>query len=625
LTENLDEILAIAGLVASLTMITILLTIVHQYLEYGLTLFLGCAIYLFIKKLVAVPTSSDISALPRFKLTISTFLVSSLLFFTLFLGSILSVVLNWGYTRPPEYFVLTAGSCGLVAFEILTSDRNASSRHLVIILIEIILIGFSLRWIPQLMFPSPINVDSWFHEAFSTQILNSGRVPAGTVYSYLPFMHLIVVTTMSLTGLSYKFSAMLSVSFSNVISLVFIFLLGKSLFDWKAGMLSALLLGVADSYIELGSMNIPFALGLFFFSFLAYVIFGLSARAPFASAFLTVLTSMVLILTHTMASAFMALFLILFWLSLELFDIIHDARFHTPQGSLVKKTVPVFFVVAMFAWWTYASGTISKLADLIRAGFNVSIWRTSEISIQYTSQISFSEHLLNVLGFLFLVGFSIIGFLFMLSRNSESKHGFAFSLSGIVLVTITFVGWLFGISGIIPSRWLYFSEFIMVIPAAVGIFLICQPFRGSRKRIGLVVFLVTIISFLMITDSLSNIDSPIYSADLTVRYALKESEMQAMYKVATIYNGTVVVDGECQGLFLFLLGRRTEDIASTLIEKTFNTPHGILVVRKEITEKPFFTQGGEIRVYNVSDFLNTLNRVYDSNEVAAFMNFTQGS
>jgi hypothetical protein len=227
---------------------------------------------------------------------------------------------------------------------------------------------------------------------FTAQILETGSIPGGYPYSNLPVMHLIIVTTSLITDLSYKFATMLSISLPHVVGLVFAFLLGRFVFDSKVGLLAALLLGVAAYWINLGMGIHPTTLALVLVAMLIYMIFKARQERSIISTCLYLLVMGVLILTHTVTALCMAILLFSFWFGFELYKKMYRDRFDVP----VTLWLAILFTVAMLSWWTYVSGHITAVAELIKYGFRIERWALAEPMVG----VSFSERLLYMLGFL---------------------------------------------------------------------------------------------------------------------------------------------------------------------------------------------------------------------------------
>jgi hypothetical protein len=399
--KTVDRNLAILGLIASLIFTLWLMLAIGRYIEIGVLAFSACAIYLAIRKRLF---PLGISSLQDLYVKLSTYLILNLLFFALFFYSIISVVQRPDlYSRPLGYFVSTAFMVAILAIEILFLPKGKAYTSF--ILIKIMLVALSLLWIPQLIFPGLIGIDPWAHQMFATKILEAGTIPGGYPYSELPVMHLIIDATSLITGLSYKFATMLSISLFHVISLIFVFLLGRFIFNSKVGLLAALLLGVAENWIAGGIQITPTTLALVIVALLIYVIFKARKGRSAILILLSLLLMAVLILTHTVTALSLAILLFFFWLSFQAYKSIYPKRFNSP----VSLYLAILFTVAMLAWWTYASGHIFTLAEVIKSGFRVELWELTEPAFEYMQTIPFSEYLLNLLGFLLFYMFSIIG------------------------------------------------------------------------------------------------------------------------------------------------------------------------------------------------------------------------
>ena len=273
ITENLDRTLAIA--VATVALIIILAivflqpTVWYRYLEAPILLLIASMVFLGVRKQLS---RSRISFPSELSAGSSTYLILNILFFGLFFYSILSVYLSpEPHSRPLGYFISTAMATAILAVEILFLPKGKASTGF--ILLKIALVALSLRFMVQLIFPEVIGVDPWWHRGLTLDMLALGHMPEGHAYSALPMMHLIISSTMLITDLSYRLSAMLSIGFFQVVSLVFVFLLGRLVQGPKIGLLAALLFGIASTNVELGFWIRPITLGVIIIPILLYTAF----------------------------------------------------------------------------------------------------------------------------------------------------------------------------------------------------------------------------------------------------------------------------------------------------------------------------------------------------------------
>ena len=173
LLRDLDQTLAIAGVILSLILIVYLGRSTGRaiYLLTGFLALISCLLWLSIRK-----SHTFEYHLPE-SWTLTVFCATC--FFGLYTLSVLSVYLRPEfYERPLFYFILTALMAGIIAGEIFTSGR----RHAALILIQILLLAVSIAWSQLLIFPSLLGIDPWYHSALTSQITGEGFIPDGYAY-----------------------------------------------------------------------------------------------------------------------------------------------------------------------------------------------------------------------------------------------------------------------------------------------------------------------------------------------------------------------------------------------------------------------------------------------------------
>jgi len=606
-TENLDKSAAIVGSIFALILIFSTEVITFQRLLVGFALLLVCNGYFVIRR---CRSSLEISLKSYEKPSVS--LVINVLFLILFIYSTLSLILRpEPYIRPVGYFVSIAGATGILALEVLLFPRK-------ITIIKIMLMSLSLRLAPQFIFPELIGIDPYIHRSFTTRILENRYIPEDFSYSKLPIMHLIIALTSLITNLDYKASTMLSISFYQAISLVFVFLFSKSIFNEKAGLLAALLLGVADTHIESGFWVRPITLGLILVSALMYMM--LKVKKSFALTSLVFLVCAELILTHTIASLFMALLLFSFWFGFNLYRKVYcDKSYGTP----VTLIFSLFFTLAMLGWWMYASGHLTILVEVIKWAFRIERWEPPEIAIVYMKGYEL-ESMTNILGTILYYSFVIIGSLYMMSKGFRSKYGFALALASYLPLAIVFSSAELGVSGFLAARWFPSSQLITVPLAAIGLILVAGSFKKDLTKASVLVTLILVISLFMITKPSANIDNPIYSKNTMIRFAFKESELKARDLIVNTYNGELRVDPYYAVWFEQGIDGKLSvvDLTPELVSGDYTHIEGLIVIREEIVKNPFFIPNGIFKLdYDPRIKLNNpnFNLIYNSGTVSSFL------
>ncbi|MBA7715010.1 hypothetical protein ES703_124047 [subsurface metagenome] len=352
---------------------------------------------------------------------------------------------------------------------------------------------------------------------------------------------------------------------------------------------------------------------------LIYVIFKARKERSAILTLLSLLLMAVLILTHTVTALCLAILLFFFWLSFQAYKSIYLNRFDSP----VSLYLAILFTVAMLAWWTYASGHISTLAELIKSGFRVELWELAEPAFEYMQTVPLSEYLLNLLGFLLFYMFSIIGSFYMLARKFGNRHSFALVLGGFALIAIAFLSLPLGLSGFLAHRWWTNSYLIMAIPAAVGFLSVCVYFKSSFSRAIILTILIFIISFFSVTAPQVNFDNRIYSENTAPRHAFTESELRAMNTVSNIWDGKVGVATN-SARYYFALNRNmwVEEIAPSLYSRDFaDCTDMIVIIRDEVVNNFFSFHGGGMKLdYDPREVLEEqgFDHLYDNGSVSAF-------
>jgi hypothetical protein len=206
--------------------------------------FISCLIYLFMKRrMIGFQNASQ--AYPYYEGGKKVLFITNIMFISIFLYSIFSVIFRPElYSRPFEYFISISILVPLIAIEIFSTP--VFKKYIVLTLIKILLLIINLTYSLQLIYPGLAGIDPWWHQNFTIIMLKAGRIPVGYAYSELPMFHLIVSSIILITGFNYKFSAMLFTSSINIASLIFIFLIGKFIFNEKIGLLTALIAGIAE-------------------------------------------------------------------------------------------------------------------------------------------------------------------------------------------------------------------------------------------------------------------------------------------------------------------------------------------------------------------------------------------
>lgn len=527
------------------------------------------------------------------------------------------------YEHPLIYFVLTSLMGGIVALEILFSQEENRNYF---ILFQIIIIGLSVAWSQLLIFPGLLGVDPWWHQMFTTKILEIHYIPDGYAYSKLPIFHLAIASTSLITGLNYKFATMLSVSLAQIIcNAIFVFLLGKFLFNQKIGLLASLMVVIANYHICRSYWSIPNSLAAVFIPIVLYLLWKVRRNKPLHATVLSIFFMGILILTHTVTAMCMAIILFVCWAAFNLHNTLYS-KIEIP----VSLTISLLFTVAMFGWWTYASGHITTLADLIKWGFSIDYFgHTSEEILKYAATVPIPEQIFNNLGMLLFFSLSFVGIFYMISKKGNS-FSFAEALVGFTPLALSFFSLITGHT-IIEHRWWYISQILLAIPLAVAIMLIGM-WKGKNSRfVSIFSFVfVVFLTFLMIMSPSANVDNHVFSPNTGVRYAYTESEMVAasffahnsVGIISSDFNYCINPSSSIFSNYYNVSRDRILSLDESLYTQNFIQDGSIKIIRGEIVDRPFCLAGALYRLsYDPNVILSSsgFNKIYDNSAVTAYL------
>ena len=100
---------------------------------------------------------------------------------------------------------------GIISLEIFFLPYN--NKFNIFTLFQIIIIGLSISLSELFLFPTVLGVDPWWHQIFTSLILQSGYIPGGGYpYAKIPIFHLLIANTSLITNLNYKLSSIFSIT-----------------------------------------------------------------------------------------------------------------------------------------------------------------------------------------------------------------------------------------------------------------------------------------------------------------------------------------------------------------------------------------------------------------------------
>jgi hypothetical protein len=508
---------------------------------------------------------------------------------------------------------------GTISIGILFSPMN--KLFFGIILIEIIIIGLNIIYCQSSMFPNVIGADPWNHQMFTNIILKTGRIPEGLQYSELPLFHLEIGSASLMYNLNYKLSTLLSSDLILIImDTIFIFLLGKFLFSEKVGLLAGLFLITANHQIYMLIYTIPNTIAAIFIIPIIYLMLKFyNNKNNITFTIIIFIFMFSIILTHTIVAMALAITLLVGWLSFRFYKNI----FKDESKNYIHLPIMILFIVGMFAWWTYVSGSLVQFSIALSRGFTA-----SKIILQYAVSINFTEELFNQIGMFIFFSFSLIGIFFMISKKFGDAKKFIFASMGFIILLLAFVPILTG-QNLIQHRWFYFSEILLAIPMALTISIFIDIIKNKKIKSIFLFLFCTLLVFFMIISQASMVDSPTFSPGNRIRNGLFESEITAASffskkTISNIYSDffySTNPSSSVLGNYYNVNYSRIKSLDGYLEKGDFKNINGTIIIRDEISKKPFDSLGIIIKLpYNIYNILYNqgFSKIYSCESVNGY-------
>lgn len=519
------------------------------------------------------------------------------------------------YSRPLTYFILISILSGLLAFIIMYLPPGRKYEYLT--LISLIVIGLTLRLLPQTLFPDLLGMDPWTHMNFTNQIMDVGHLVEGFAYSRLPSMHILIAAVSFLTGLNYKWSAIVAVTIPQLVSFILIYLVGRDIFNPKVGLLGALLLSMSANYICLGYWIFPTGFALIASTFLLYYLIKEDNLNPATDAAIKILFAILIVSIHMQVALAILIFLASFWIGKKIYYYLHNNELDFIYSKKVRYTFLVLFAVLMFGWWIYMANRVELPFTFIHRALIYDPSQIRDVTAYSTYQIPYYQYLLNVSPYLFFYGFSIVGALYAISKKSKANY-LALTLGGVALLVTPFLLLESNMSGYLSERWIYSAQLFMSIPVSIGVFKI---FKITKKKTMLksvaIISLISIFVFVCVINPSANIDNSEISKYSTIRFAYTDSEFKSINTLENISNNLIFTD-KVNGRAL--LDLNIDYVDKYLVNKNYAGLRGFVILRTVIANEP--VPGMRLNYNPITELsLNSsFDRVYDSGSDVAFSN-----
>lgn len=611
--NNYDKIIAMAMAFLSLILSFYLVFFASRplYLITTASIFISSLVWLAIRNIPIL-----YSSMPKYSPLNK---ILPILFFLLFTFSIFSIHWSQLYLRPISYFILISSMTVIVFYEILYTKSS-------LILFQICIIGVSLAFTEAYLFTGVIGVDPWWHQMFTLRLLSLHSIPEDMLYSRMPLFHTEIALTSMITGFNYKNASLFSITLFQIIwDILFLFSLGSITFNKNIGLLASLFVTVSNFHIDRGFAPVPTTMGICFVTLILYMLFREKKESRIEYNIIIFLVMGILILTHSLSSAILAVLLFIGYFSRIIYNIIFKENLFVS----IPLKIPILFLISMFSWWIYSSGHFTELAEMIKWGFNADFFSGSIPSevLEYSSEINIWEKLLANIGACVFFGLSFVGFFYMISLKCINKNAFVIAILSITPLTLAFFSLITGHS-IIEGRWFYIAQILTSLLLSVTTLLMF----GKKSIANITIFgiFVFILTFFMITSPIANIDNREFYPDSGVRYAFTDSEIIGASFFVTHYSGIIASDYDfavnpSSSILINLYNipyTRIRSIDESLYSSYFIKNSYIKLIRSEITKNPFRLSSGIFKLnYNITEPLDKSghSRIYDNQGISAYI------
>lgn len=564
-------------------------------------------------------------------LDIKTLKVINILYWISIFVALISYHQASPYYRPPIFFISISLGVTLLGL-VIVSSKFKDNFNIFGMMFKILLISLILRASAYFISPYPIGSDPWAHADFIKDILRFGTLnvpptPVSEAYTNYPLMHLYASTINLIGSIGIK-ESMFVIGAVLALSTVFVYLIVKKITgNINLALLSMLLLNFADFHIQWSIEIIAMSFGIAIYTILLYLIVKRNENnhqvlnASFLILFLFMITW-----THTVSGFIALISIISIYVGSSIYPTIYKWK---NEGILVSFTFCMIFIVLLLLRWMDPN---YPFFESITRGLINSL--TSEAKFLGRDTISNVADdwraIFNIVGFLIYIFFGIIGSLYCLSKKYITRKIFSLIFMLIFLYFVFFAFPVFGLKNILPYRWPAFIYVSFVLFSGIGLTRFLITLKNKHQMIVYISLVLFIASFFMITNFVTNMDSPVYGEEINQKRIWMESESILFKKANESYNGVIVADYSTGWTYFFsYLKRDKYNIALYLVTPSGDMDWKYMNNKMVIWRKVSLTRPIQLGGYRIpemmlgSDFKNNLEGnfscIYDTGEARIYL------
>jgi hypothetical protein len=393
-----------------------------------------------------------------------------------------------------------------------------------LIILQIIFIPLCFLFTQAFMYETVLSRDPWLHLYLTNVIIEQGRIPEyleGSTdilpYLKMPNFHLVIAIFSIVTQLQYKISSLISIGvITLLLEILLIYLIGKSFYNEKIALLSALFLSISDNVLDMVGKNIvPNSIGVAIALFILYLVLTLKGEENVNKHIIIIISTFFLVATHTISYALVILQSVV--LGSLAFFFKKNYYFRILQSYLILS-----FVIGVSYWMWISKASFQMIAIIYQAFVK---YGTSEDVYMSAVNIPIFQILMSRLGMLIYFAISLIGIMWMVNNGRKCYYHVALGGICVTLIGIGVFSFLTPALSAIAHRFWYYGEVLCGIPVSIAFIIFYMKFN-HRYRTFLTGAIAGSLVFLMLTASISNNDNPLTKSQ-SLRTGLYDSEISA--------------------------------------------------------------------------------------------------
>jgi|GEM_PF-1456365 len=454
------------------------------------------------------------------------------------------------YTRHPLFFFLISSAVALLGIQIFGS-KHLSKVTISISIIKILLLSLILRWSAYYISPYPIGSDPWAHQEYISYFVDFGQVmvPPDFIeyYIHYPIAHLCGTCTVLVGSLSPHDAVFLLgviLTLSTVVTFLLVRMLTKNV---QLALISMLILNFADVSILWSIQVIAMSFAIAIYAFIIFCILKISYELRNKNRYFVLLIVFlsIIVWTHTISAFITLVSMFALVVGYILYGIIYNRSTSSLQSrSVLMLLAPLIFlaIIIIYHWMDPSYPFFEGILRGLLRSLSQEARFLGTASTSVSNGLGRWEELLQPAGFSMYVFFGIIGTLYCLSKKELARKYLPLVVLVSVLFIVCYAFPIFGMQNIVPDRWPAFALVCFALFIGVGFLCVSSLLKKRTSILCIAVTFFFISSLLMITNTYTNHDSPLFGEEVYHKLVWTESEMEMYTHINSTYNGVISAD-----------------------------------------------------------------------------------